>query len=131
MASVSAFCMMRSTQPAVSLLPLPGSDHRLMIHDLMGIGLCFSFIDTTGQKDQWHPVLLCIGDDIDGIGETRSDCCEQNTGRAGRMPCAFRHKTTRIFVARQSDGNIMSCEGIQQGHDFSARYTKRMAAACI
>ena len=79
------------------------AQHRLMVEDLMGIGLGLCRIDAAGQKDQRHPVLHGIGHHVDRIRGPRPQRRHQHRQRAGHVPQPLGHEAARVFVFDQHE----------------------------
>lgn len=88
-----------------------------------------SAIDTARQEDQRHPILLGIGDDIDGIGHTGAKRRHENWQRARGVPMALGHKAGRIFMPGEMEGDARAFQSIHQRQHFAAGNAESMRGA--
>ena len=103
-----------------------------MVEDLMGVAFRLPGIDAAGQKDQRHPVLPGVGDDIDRIGRARPKGRKQHARRAIRMPAAFGHEAAGVFVLHQNEAQARPVETVHQRQNLAAGNAKGVAAAgCV
>ncbi len=104
-------------------------EDRTVVEDLVGVGQRLVGVDAAGQHDQRHPVLLGVGDDVDGVGDAGADGGHQHGGRAGHVVHALGHEAGIVLVLAEDEGDPGLLERVDQRQHLAAGHAEGVAAA--
>ncbi len=97
-----------------------GAQHGLMVEDLVRVALGERLIDTTGDEEQRHAILLGVGDDVDRIRNARPERRNQDRLRAGRVPQPLSHEAGRILMLGEQEANVGALQRIDERQHLAA-----------
>ena len=86
----------------------------------MIICLRFVRVDTTGQHDHRHAILLGIRDNVDTIHRARTDGRHKNGRRIVDMICTFGHESGGILVMAQGEFDPSRLQRVDQGQHLTS-----------